>query len=61
MMKYSKHAIHYKLIKNNDNDYQVEVWSNNIKYGVGAGTKIKEAQMQAAKDAYNKFAKAHRS
>jgi ribonuclease-3 len=25
MMKYSKHAIHYKLIKNNDNDYQVEV------------------------------------
>jgi dsRNA-specific ribonuclease len=61
MMKYGKHAIHYKLINNRDHDYQVEVWSNNIKYGTGSGTKIKEAQMQAAKDAYNKFVKAHRS
>ncbi|MDR0986010.1 MAG: ribonuclease III [Mycoplasmataceae bacterium] len=57
MQKYSKHDIHYKLIQNINGNFIVNVIINNIKYGTGKGNKIKDAEMQAAKNAYCKFAK----
>jgi dsRNA-specific ribonuclease len=57
MQKYSKKAIKYRLITDKHSDYEVEVWCNNIKYGEGCGTRIKDAEMQAAKDAYTKCIK----
>lgn len=55
MMKYNKHGIQYRITNNTPNNYQVELWCNNIKYGKGSGTKIKEAEQNAAKSAYKKF------
>jgi dsRNA-specific ribonuclease len=57
MQKFSKYDITYKTVINQKDDYWVEVWVNNIKYGVGHGTKIKDAQVAAAKDAYYKLVK----
>ena len=56
MMKYNKHDIKYNLVNNKPNHYKVELWCNNIKYGTGSGTKIKEAEQNAAKAACKKFA-----
>ncbi len=55
MMKYNKHEIQYQIINNTPNNYEVELWCNNIKYGKGSGNKIKEAEQNAAKSAYKKF------
>jgi dsRNA-specific ribonuclease len=57
MQKFSKHDIVYKTVNNQNGDYWVEVWINNIKKGIGHGVKIKEAQVQAARDAYKKLTK----
>ena len=56
MMKYNKHEIQYHVVNNKPNHYKVELWCNNIKYGIGSGTKIKEAEQNAAKAACKKFA-----
>lgn len=53
--QYSKKAITYKIANNQPNAYVVELWWNNIKYGQGVGKKIKEAEQNAAKEAYKKF------
>jgi dsRNA-specific ribonuclease len=45
-------------VKINDGlQYRVEVFNNNIRQGWGVGNKIKEAEMQAAKNAYYKLNK----
>ncbi len=55
MMKYGKHEIQYRLVNNKPNNYRVELWCNNIKYGSGNGVKIKEAEQNAAREACHKF------
>jgi dsRNA-specific ribonuclease len=57
MQKYSKQSIKYKVASHQNNEYIVEVWCNNIKYGIGKGVRVKDAEMQAAKDAYTKCIK----
>jgi ribonuclease-3 len=57
MQKYSKQSIKYKVTSHQNNEYIVEVWCNNIKYGIGKGDRVKDAEMQAAKDAYTKCIK----
>ena len=55
IMKYNKHEIQYRVVNNKPNNYQVELWCNNIKYGKGSGSKIKDAEQNAAKIACKKF------
>ena len=56
MMKYNKHEIKYLVVNSKPNNYRVELWCNGIKYGIGFGPKIKDAEQNAAKAAYKKFA-----
>ncbi|MDR3330294.1 MAG: ribonuclease III [Mycoplasmataceae bacterium] len=55
--KFPKHSITYKLVHNVNGDYWSEVYVNSKKSGIGHGSKIKDAEMQAAKDAYKKLVK----
>lgn len=57
----SKKSLEYKVIKEvgpaHAKEFTVEVVIDNITYGVGVGKSKKEAEQQAAKDAYKKQAK----
>ncbi len=55
MKEYSKNNIEYKLIRNSKDEYKVELWHSNIKYGSGTGKRIKEAEQNAAKEALKHF------
>lgn len=55
MMQYGKNEIRYKLAKNEHNNFCVELWCNNICYGKGTGTKIRDAEKLAAKEGVTKF------
>ena len=61
MVQMDKGTIEYKIINEtgpqNDKTYEVEVYVDNIKYGVGTGRNKKEAEQNAARDAIKKVAK----
>ena len=61
MVQMDKGTIEYKIINEtgpqNDKTYEVEVYVDNIKYGVGTGRDKKEAEQNAARDAIKKVAK----
>lgn len=60
MVQMDKGTIEYKIINEtgpqNDKTYEVEVYVDNIKYGVGTGRNKKEAEQNAARDAIDKMA-----
>lgn len=56
MVKHSKSGINYKYVALNNNVFEVQLCVNNIVYGVGYGKNKKDAEKQAAKDAYSKLA-----
>lgn len=60
MVQMDKGTIEYKVINEtgpqNDKTYEVEVYVDNIKYGVGTGKNKKEAEQAAARDAIDKMA-----
>lgn len=47
-----KNKIYYESKKRSDNSFETTLLFNNIKYGRGIGKTIKEAEMNAAKEAY---------
>lgn len=54
----TKNKIFYESKKNKDNTFDCVLWFNNVKYGQGSGKTIKEAEMQAAKEALSIYEKA---
>lgn len=54
---FKKNKIQYKLISEKNNIFKMEVTFNEIRYGVGEGKTKKEAEQNAAKDAWNKYQK----
>lgn len=52
---YSQNKISYKLVRKSLNDCVVELWYGNVKQAVGEGKRIKDAQQNAAKKAYQHF------
>jgi len=60
MVQMDKGTIEYKIINEtgpqNDKTYEIEVYVDNIKYGVGTGKNKKEAEQNAARDAIDKMA-----
>ena len=60
MVQMDKGTIEYKIINEtgpqNNKTYEVEVYVDNIKYGVGTGRNKKEAEQNAARDAIDKMA-----
>ena len=60
MVQMDKGTIEYKVINEtgpqNSKTYEVEVYVDNIKYGVGTGRNKKEAEQNAARDAIDKMA-----
>ncbi len=60
MVQMDKGTIEYKIINEtgpqNDKTYEVEVYVDNIKYGVASGRNKKEAEQNAARDAIDKMA-----
>ena len=61
LVQTSKKSLEYKVINEtgpaHNKIFEVEVVIDNIKYGVGRGKSKKEAEQNAALDAYNKQAK----
>ena len=60
MVQMDKGTIEYKVINEtgpqNSKTYEVEVYVDNIKYGIGTGKNKKEAEQNAARDAIDKMA-----
>lgn len=61
VQKYGKKRIKYichpYTDQNGEQKFKVELWTNNICYGVGHGSKKKDAERDAAMNAYNKLVK----
>lgn len=53
--KNKKNKIYYDNYKKEDKEFYVKFIFNDIVYGIGKGTTIKEAEKNAAKQAYEKF------
>ncbi|MDR2369782.1 MAG: ribonuclease III [Mycoplasmataceae bacterium] len=57
IQKTGKHRIVYKTISHVLGNCRVELWIDNIKQATGIGNKIKHAQIQAARNAFNQLKK----